>query len=251
MIMIKNNFSFKKIDLKTSLQATAIEVYYPMKFITCNIYRSPQNLITKEKLIKLSSQLGDEYIILGDFNSHNQMWGSRKLNKTGEIVEEFLSERDIILLNTGENTHFSIGCQSFTAIDLSMATPNLAVQINWSVDKDLRLSDHFPIILEFPKNQKSCEPPKWKINQADWGKFYINCNFDNTNVLKNMEINDLEENIRNSILTAANVAIPKTSGKAQEKYAPWWDLEIKNLIKEKRKLMKKYRDSNNVKILAE
>lgn len=244
-ILIKNNFSCKKITLNTNLQAIAVEIYYPTKYIICNVYIPPLRELTVRDLNKLASQLGDEFIILGDFNSHNSLWGSKKIDRKGKNVEEFLDGSDAMILNTGENTHLNYGSKTFTAIDLAMATPNLFSMIKWSVEKDLRLSDHFPIVLEFPGHQTFNEPQKWKINQADWGKFFINCNFENESDWKELEINDHEEMIRNAILEAADKSIPKTSGKIQKKYVPWWTKEIGFLIKDKRKLMRLYKTRKN------
>ncbi|KAI5708059.1 hypothetical protein M8J77_015554 [Diaphorina citri] len=43
---------------------------------------------------------------LGDFNAHNPLWGSKKLDDRGKEVEKFYSSHtDLFLLNTGEMTY--------------------------------------------------------------------------------------------------------------------------------------------------
>ena len=39
------------------------------------------------------SPLGSEPMVwVGDFNAHNELWGSKKRNRNGKIVEEFIDK---------------------------------------------------------------------------------------------------------------------------------------------------------------
>jgi Endonuclease-reverse transcriptase len=45
------------------------------------------------------------FIITGDVNAHNPIWGSRRRNFMGKIFEQFVNQKGLVILNTGEMTH--------------------------------------------------------------------------------------------------------------------------------------------------
>jgi len=54
------------------------------------------------------------------------MWRSNYMDTRGKIVEQFLDNDEIILLNTGEHTGHNVANNSFSAIDLSITNFTLA-----------------------------------------------------------------------------------------------------------------------------
>ena len=74
-IYIKNNMLFRKISLITLLQAVACRVTANRPLTICSIYIPELNLNIKD-LYNLERQLPRPFIILGDFNAHNPIWGS-------------------------------------------------------------------------------------------------------------------------------------------------------------------------------
>ena len=78
-IFIKNDINFTELVLNTSLEATAITCYIPRKICICNIYLPNSQTLTLEDLENLKKQLPKPFIILGDFNSHNPLWGLKNL----------------------------------------------------------------------------------------------------------------------------------------------------------------------------
>jgi Endonuclease-reverse transcriptase len=66
----------------------------------------------------------------GDFNAQNVIWGSTRTNAKGEILEKFLNDSGLVLLNTGEPTRYGKNQNpSVPAIDLSLASPSFAPDI--------------------------------------------------------------------------------------------------------------------------
>ena len=53
------------------------------------------------KLKKLIDPLPRPFILLGDFNSHNNLWGCKDTNKKGKMLERVINENDMCLLNYG------------------------------------------------------------------------------------------------------------------------------------------------------
>lgn len=75
---IKNDFHSEQVNLNTQLEAIAVTCYFPYKITICNLYLPNSQTLTLEDLNKLKTQLPKPYVILGDFNAHNEIWGSKK-----------------------------------------------------------------------------------------------------------------------------------------------------------------------------
>jgi len=57
------------------------------------------------------------FLILGDFNSHNPLWGSVCLDDKGKIVENLIDNNPIFLFNHGSNTYHNVHTGYSSAID--------------------------------------------------------------------------------------------------------------------------------------
>ena len=69
---------------------------------------------------------------------------------TKTIVEEIelMTDNNIYLLNDGSYTYFHPATGTFTAIDLSLCSPDILMEIDFMVESDSYGSDHFPIVLK-------------------------------------------------------------------------------------------------------
>ena len=63
----------------------------------------------------LINQLPSPFLLLGDFNDHNHMWGSNIIDGRGKIIENFMSKNIACIFNNTKS-HTSSG--SYTYIDL-------------------------------------------------------------------------------------------------------------------------------------
>ena len=61
-----------------------------------------------------------------------------------------------MLLNDGAMTYHNLYFNSYSAVDLSICSSDIALDFNWSVNG----SDHFPIHLKFARNVPTETPPK-------------------------------------------------------------------------------------------
>ena len=100
------------------------------------------------KLSDLIKQLPKPFIIAGDFNSHNTLWGSQRTNGRGKILNEILKDPDILLLNNTQPTYLNNTNGSFSAIDFSLCSASIGHRLKWEVLEDLYDSDHFPILMK-------------------------------------------------------------------------------------------------------
>ena len=66
-------------------------------------------------------------MLLGDFNAHNPLWGSENLTPKGRVIETFITQNDLCLFNDGSYTFLHSGNGSYSAIDLSLASPEILI----------------------------------------------------------------------------------------------------------------------------
>ena len=114
-------------------------------------YNDIQNLI---------NQLPTPFLLLGDLNAHNPLWGGRILDAKGRILEEILDKNDITILNNGAMTFHNVHTNSHTAIDLSICSSNIFINFDRSVNEYLNGSDHFPIHIKAVENIPVESSPK-------------------------------------------------------------------------------------------
>ena len=112
------------------------------KLSVINLY-NPCKTFTRETLEMISRNTDENTLICGDFNSHNALWGSNKIDKNGRLIEEFLNEKNLILLNDGEPTRLDPSTGKVSCLDLTFSTPRLATKCTWEATKHNFGSDHF------------------------------------------------------------------------------------------------------------
>lgn len=146
-IYISSDVTTCEIPLNTDLEAVAVSINDSRKLTLCNLYIPPNRKFDLNEITDLVNQLPTPCILVGDWNSHNVIWGSEKTDSRGRIFETSLSEQDLVLLNTGEKTRFNASTGTFSAIDISVCSPFLAADMNWEIEPHLYDSDHFPICI--------------------------------------------------------------------------------------------------------
>ena len=51
-------------------------------------------------------QLPTPFLLLGDFNAHNPLWGNPDINTRDQLIEDFITNNCLYVLNNGDNTFF-------------------------------------------------------------------------------------------------------------------------------------------------
>ncbi|XP_023213908.1 uncharacterized protein LOC111616768, partial [Centruroides sculpturatus] len=178
------------------------------------------------------------------------MWGSPDINRRGRTVERFIGNQQIYLFNTGEVTYFHAPTRTFTAIDLSLASPNLFSAFSWEVGSNPLSSDHFPIFLKY-RGRESCEtarPPRWKLETADWPSFSTLANI-TEEMVNTADINDAVEVVTSSIIQAAEKTMGKTSTRYPKHPKPWWNQNCEAAFKAQKKawgIFRRYPTAENL-----
>ena len=226
------------VNINTSLQAVAVRVILTKSITICSLYLPPDLTFNATDLQNLILQLPSPFLILGDFNSHNPVWGGTVLDEKGKIIEDFVNNNNISIINDGSFTYHDIFNDSYSAIDLSICSSNIYLDFTWSVDEFLNGSDHYPIHLKCVENIPFSSSPKWKFEKANWEKYSKDASLD-----KEFESfhdhNQAYEFFKKSVLDSAENNIPKTKILPHRPAVPWWDETCTKLRRTTRKFYRK------------
>ena len=90
----------------------------------CNIYIPPSYSLKTKDLENIISQIPKPFILLGDFNAHNHLWGSSNITSRGRLIENFINHHNLSLLNDGSTTYLHPATGTLTNIDLAICDPS-------------------------------------------------------------------------------------------------------------------------------
>lgn len=238
-ILIKQGIIHSHFPITTNLQATAVRLTLHRTFTVCSLYIPPNECISLEQLNELHSQLPSPYLLLGDFNGHHPLWGGRHTDRRGKITEDFINAHSLCLLNDGSHTYLHPGYGTYSAIDISLSDPILFLDYDWSVLEETHGSDHFPLLLKYSGQPSQEYTPRWKLNRADWDMYVELC----TEVIvpsRYENVEDALEVFSRDIIEIANKIIPKSKANPFHSPKPWFDSEVQNAIKERKKALRKF-----------
>ena len=238
-IIVNKSLQHSSVPLNTNLQAVAIRVCFERELTICSVYLPPRSSFTLNEMQTLVDQLPQPFLILGDLNSHNPLWGGVSLDPEGRIIDDLINNNDVALYNDGSMTFHNIYNNTLSAIDLSISSSAIHLDFNWSVDDYLHGSDHFPIHLKFSRNIPTDAPIKWKENEADWVGYRngINISEDLESFLSHSDAYDYWAS---ATLETAEKYIPKTKGRPRRPAVPWWDTTCGKLRRIARKCYRRF-----------
>ena len=169
-VLVRDGIPSSECTLNTSLQAKAVTISTSKTITVCSLYLPHSEHLNIVLLTRLIDQLPNSFVICGDFNGHSMTWGCDKNNSRGDRIGDFITENNICLLNDGSYTYLHPATGTFTAIDLSLCSPDIIMELDFMVESDSYGSDHFPIILNIGVSLPDA-PPRWNLNRADWVQF--------------------------------------------------------------------------------
>jgi hypothetical protein len=166
-------------------------------------------------------------------------------------MECLLEMSDLILLNNGKPTRHNPVNGIFSAIDLSIASPSIAPDLEWDTLTSYNGSDHWPILLKlFNLTPKSVPINKWRLKNPNWNLFstLVDHVLQNSVTDEDTHITRITQNkndkltlkLTNSIIGAATVTIGKSNHPTSLKIVPWWNKECKTAIKKYKKSPKSF-----------
>lgn len=252
-ILIRNNIENHQVNLQTHLEAIAVSIKLQIQICICNIYLPDSTNFSFHDLIHITSQLPKPFILCGDFNSRNTLWGSSYTDSRGKIVEKMLEEPSLILLNNGSPTRHNAANGNLSAIDLSIASTSIAPRIEWNTLPAYNGSDHWPIQLQlFHQPSESYPINKWKLKSPNWDLFsclvdqYITENQldllnEHTPIINQTYIDELINKLSKLIIKAANIAIGKSNRHLNKRTVPWWNDDCRTAITNYKKALNRFK----------
>lgn len=147
-IIVPPNIPAKEIQLNTNLEAIAVTIMMHRQVTLCSIYLPPGTPVTRKQLYNLLDEIPEPYILLGDFNAHNKLWGSTRTDPRGRLIEDAIIDNSLHLFNDGTPTYICPSTLKESSIDLSIGTANISDLFTWHVMRNPLGSDHYPVSLQ-------------------------------------------------------------------------------------------------------
>ena len=231
LTLVKNTISSFETQRSDSLELDTAFISIKLvetQLTIVNIYSS-RDLPIQLNDILLSEE---NWIIVGDFNSHSPSWGYKDIDARGEEVESFIINNNLILLNKPDDpaTFYSRVWRSTSSPDLAIATDDVHKVSNREVCNQLGGSDHRPVSITIgktvPHNIKY--PPSWNFKKANWEVFQKAMEQEVSSLTLQTDVNKSVAVFNAAILKSAKKAIPR--GRRKD-YVPFWSKELDLLHK--------------------
>ena len=244
-IFIKKGVLHRHLKLNTALQAVAIRVTTYRPITICSLYLPPGTPFKLDQLLNLYAQLPTPHILLGDFNAHSPLWGNKLVNSRGKIIEDFIAQTNLCILNDMSPTYVDPGTFNKTSVDLTLCCPEVASDFSWATLDDLHHSDHYPICTGPNQLNHISDLSRFNTKRADWPSFEADCS-----LYLNSGNLDTIEDFSATLLDISNKNIPKLSTKVR-KNKVWFNQQCSEAVRSKnRKLQTALRNptQENIKI---
>ncbi|GFU59107.1 putative RNA-directed DNA polymerase from transposon X-element [Trichonephila clavipes] len=163
------------------------------------------------------------------------------MNPRGRQIEQVLSDHCLCLLNHEEPTYFHEPTRSFHTLDLAFCSPSLLPILNFSVEKDLYNSDHFPVIISHDSDPGGKTfPSRYSYSRADWVLFTQLAVISDA-MVRTESVDTAVQDVTNVLIAAADLSIPKVSSHSFQRFKPWWNADCQTAYKNQRKLWGTFR----------
>ncbi|GBM35023.1 hypothetical protein AVEN_240379-1 [Araneus ventricosus] len=198
----------------------------------CNLYIPPNQHVAQSELNNLINQLPTPFVFIGDLNGHCPIWGSPDTNSRRLQIEQLITDFNLCLLNSDQETYFHQPTGTFHSIDLAICSPFIFPFFDLTIDN----SDHFPLILNDNRYHTtiSWQPPKYAFAKVDWTNFALFATI-TSYMVQNIPIDEAIQNVTKLINDAAETSIPKQNTSRKKQSKPWWNQDCQQASKRQKK----------------
>ena len=243
LMISKNCKIFERKDMKRDgLEAVWSNIYTDQgSFVIGSVYIPPNDSKGLKELFKVVDELREKtmpIILIGDFNAHHQYWHGENANKLGNELFEYLSDKDLSVMNTEQPT------RKDKIIDLTIVSNVAAGKIsNWRVQQEVYLNtDHNLVTFQYGNSIEEGTWERLDFRNADWTKWEIRCEEQIESWLEERRLaNDIDDDYKSfveQLKLVAEECIPKK--KVCKHSKGWWNDELNELAKEVRKARKMF-----------
>ena len=239
--------AFMDADMATGLWTTNDNDF--RNIVVTSIYMAGDKEVTPlfEKLIKFCRRKRLSYILLGDYNAHTPMWGELKTDERGKIMEDFIMQYDLTILNRGERPHtftWKRGDKE-SIIDISFCSRDLkSILQNWFCQwKTICDSDHSTITFDVSVDSVHYTYSR-NLRKLGWTKFsrlveekceQLNATSQTSAPVSQVHVNDIWSEVRlekeaqsfsDDIVECLDVTHPKKKIPTKLPDLKWFDNDV-------------------------
>ena len=201
-----------------------------------NMYLPPDIRLVVNDLAFLESYTS-RTLIFGDFNAHHQSWGSRTANQRGTALSHFLNLHDFIVTNQNTPTRVNVAVNAvnrFSLLDLTIASPDIAIKCQTEVTEHLLGSDHYIVLTHYAQavSRRDFRPPTWSFGKANWLEF-VRLVDEKLVDLSHADIEMMYDHFSTSLIESALATIPRTKH-CRKVPVPWWTDDCKKAVRRKK-----------------
>ena len=242
---IHSNIPFMEVKIDTNYQILAVTLSLgPLRNLTVlNAYVPGSVELDKNEFNRILRALPKPYLLMGDLNGHNPLWGPDERDARGRIIEEIIQEESLTVMNTGVATHIS-----GTAVDVTLATADVTAEVTWNAQESVYSSDHYPIVVEVLGNARPTmdAASSYNYDKADWLGYHADESWQalpeiGTQHSTRFLVRDMYERL----YQAADRNIPTF---VYRRYYPrsWWNDECKRAWKRREAAYRRYKNTGSM-----
>ncbi len=182
-------------------------------------------------------------LIIGvDANAHSPLWGEAESNDRGNIIEDWIYQKDLTIQNVGRSPTFTpITGVRHTIIDLTITNRWASQRVsNWEVLKDDdSLSDHKKITYNYSTEIAEQEGCIRQYTKANWEIFQQTLrNVGIQNIIDSYSLDEMMEKLEENLKMALDQVAPKKERKFKNSNT-WWTDELEQRRTELKKAAKR------------
>lgn len=241
-IIIHKDIQYRKLDINSfpngNLEVQAITIYSNDRneINLLNLY-NPVKDVTTAEIEHYLLQLGNKFIITGDFNAHSPILKTNDTtNTTGKSLEDILLNQDnICLINPIDfYTYLDKRTGTQSCLDLCLTSADISTCTNISQYIDVG-SDHRSIKITIdrsPFRTTTINEPKWKLSSKNLKLF--NADYITSSIHYPTDIDTAIEDLTTRITSSARNTMTTTIKSFKSRKTPWWNNKCQEAVKNRR-----------------
>jgi hypothetical protein len=171
-----------------------------------------------------------------DSNAHHPIWGSPKANARGEVLESFLTENNLHVLNHGNTPTFTrINCA--THIDITFTNTSLLPRIvNWNILSEDMMSDHSCLQTSFGKisTHTQCKLNLKKTNWENYTNILTSIDWSLPTINNQQDLDTATSYLIDNVTATVSATTPKIYVTGHHKKDTWWTEALRQMRRDLR-----------------
>lgn len=201
---VKQGTPYRLLAAGDEQECVSIEVWGDnQKLMVINDYNPCKRLWLNE-LERTEGHGGSNVVWCGDFNAHNTLWGSERIDNNGEVIAELLDEGNLVCFNDGSKTRVDVVTGRESVLDLTMVSNRLTTICDWRVYREGTTgSDHYPVLCTVGLTVTADQGErgvKWIYGKADWEKSEEVSERYLSQVDEDLDIEGMDEEVKQGII---------------------------------------------------